>query len=716
MSGDAFRPSRSALHALAILAALQGRGLDRERLFQELDPHAAPADLLTGLRRCDLKARWIERPWNALPSLPLPVLIRHRDGSYAVLARFSEEGVVVYPPEQTQPELIDRDAYQRDYSGHLLLVRWPRSAGGAPRHGLAWLWPAVARHRGVYRDVLLATVALQGLALATPLAFQAVIDKVLGHHALTTLDLVGVALLCAALFEALLGLLRGYLLAHTGCRVDAVLSAGLHRRLLSLPLGYFGSRPTGDSVARLHELGSVRSLLTGAALAALTELPFVVLFLALLFLYSPVLGAVAAAAVPLYALSALLLTPRLRQLLEQRLRRSADSHAFLVETVDSIETVKSFGMEHRTQRRWEELCARTLQSTYRAARLQVLGSQCAQLWSRLTTVVLLWLGARLVMSGELSVGQLVACNMLAARVSAPLQRVGQIWQDLQQALASLRRVDDILQAPPEPRPAPGAVAPEPLLGAIRFESVRFSYRPAQAPVLEGLTFAIAAGELVAVVGRSGAGKSTLARLLLALHRPQAGRIRLDGFDLHQLDPLWLRRRLGWVQQEAPLLNATVRDNIAGPASSLSADTVLQAAQLAGAHDFILDLADGYDTVVGEHGAGLSGGQRQRLALARALARNPRILLLDEVSSALDAEAEQGLRQRLERIRQGRTVLMICHRLDFARLADRVLVLAGGRVAEQGPPEQLLASGGEYARLLALQQGAQQPPLAAVNSR
>lgn len=714
MSTDAYRPSRSALQALAILTALQGRGLDRERLFQELDPSASPRDLLIALRRCDLKARWIERPWAALARLSLPVLIRHRDGSYGVLARCTDAGAIVYPPEQTQPALLAQDDYRRDYTGQILVVRWRRNAGAPPRRGLAWLLPAMGRHRGVYRDVLLATLALQGLALATPLAFQAVIDKVLGHQALTTLDLVGIALLAAALFETVLGLLRGYLLAHTGCRVDAVLAAGLHRRLLSLPLEYFRARPAGESAARLHDLGCVRSLLTGAALTVLTELPFVILFLALLFCYSPVLGSVAAVAVPLYALSALLLTPRLRHRLEQRLRRGAEGHAFLVETVDGIETVKSLGMERRTQRRWEELSARTLQSTYQATRLQVLGTQCAVLWSRLITVAMLWLGARLVMSGELTVGQLVACNMLAARVSGPLQRLGQIWQDLQQALASLRRVDDILQAPPEPRPGPGAVAPEPLLGAIRFESVGFGYRPDRAPVLDKLTFSVAAGELVAVVGASGAGKSTIGRLLLALHQPQTGCIRLDGFDLRQLDPLWLRRRLGWVQQEAPLFNATVRDNIAGFTAGLSSDAVLQAARLAGAHEFILGLADGYDTVVGEHGAGLSGGQRQRLALARALARNPRILLLDEVSSALDAEAEHGLRQRLERIRQGRTVLMICHRMDFAALADRVLVLAAGRVVEQGSPEELLATAGEYSRLLALQQGARPWPLAAGN--
>ena len=704
MSQDSFRAARSALHALAIMAALQGRALDREHLFRELDPRAAPEDVLRAARRCGLRGRWVERGWKRQPGLPLPAVIRHRDGGYGVLAKRSPEGALVYAPEATEPQLLGPEEYARDYGEGILLLRRRGEDGARLRSGLGWLLPALARHRGIYRDVLLATLALQGLALALPLAFQAVIDKVLAHRGLATLDLVAAALVAAMLFEVLLGGLRGYLLAHSGCRVDALLAAGLFRRLLALPLAYFRARPAGDSVARLRELESLRALITGAALTVLTELPFVLVFLGVLFLYSPLIAGVVAATLPGYLLAALLLTPLLRRQLDERMRRGADSHAFLVEAVDGIETVKSLSVEPRFQRRWEELTAHGLRATFAASQLQNAGAQVSMLLGRATTVAILWLGARLAMSGELSIGQLVACNMLAARVTGPVQRLAQVWHEVQQAVVSLRRLDDVLTTPPEPRPAAGALCPPRLAGALALEGLRFRYRPDRPPVLDGVSFRIDPGEMVALVGPSGTGKTTVGRLLLSLHQPEAGRLVLDGFDLRQLDPLWLRRHIGWVPQDAPLFDASVRDNIAGFDPTLPAEAIVRAARLAGAHELILTLCQGYDTRVGEHGAALSGGQRQRIALARALVRSPRILILDEVSSALDAEAECALRGQLGKLRQGRTVLLVTHRLDLAALADRVVVLAAGRVAEQGRPADLIAGGGEYARLHRLQQG------------
>jgi subfamily B ATP-binding cassette protein HlyB/CyaB len=682
--------------------------MDRERLFRELDPGAEPADLVLAAKRCGLRARWVESALRRAAGPPLPALIRHRDGGYGVLARCSGDQVLVYPPGAAEAHRIALAEYLRDYGSARLLLRWPDERD-RPKRGIAWVFSALARHHRVYRDVLLATVALQLLALALPLAFQAVIDKVLGHRGTSTLDLVAAALLGAALFEVLLGALRAYLLGHTGCRVDALLAAGLFRRLLGLPLGYFQARPTGDSVARLRELESLRAVITGSALTVLTEIPFVLLFLAVLFLYSPLIAGVVAAFVPLYLLVALLLVPALRSALNERLERGAASHAFLVETVDGIETAKSLSLEARLQRRWEVLTARGLRATFRAGQLQNAGTQAATLFSRLSTLATLWLGARLALSGELSIGQLVACNMLAARVTGPAQRLAQVWQEVQQALVSLRRLDDVLQAPAETRCEAGAVRPPRLRGAVEMQAVRFRYRHDTSPVLDNLNLRIEPGEMVALVGQSGSGKTTIGRLLLALHRPDAGRILLDGFDLRQLDPLWLRRRIGWVQQEAPLFDASVRDNISAFDVTVTSEAVVKAGRLAGAHDFILSLRDGYESRVGEHGASLSGGQRQRIALARALVRSPRILILDEFTSALDAEAEANLRGRLARLRQGRTILLVTHRLDLAEQADRVVVLQQGRVAEQGTPLELLGSAGEYARLRALQSGLERLP-------
>jgi len=515
---------------------------------------------------------------------------------------------------------------------------------------------------------------------------------------------VATGLLAVSVFEIVLGGLRTYLFSHTTNRVDVMLGTQLFRHLLRLPLGYFEARRVGDSVARLRELESIRSFLTGSSLTLVIDLLFTVVFFAVLYYYSPVLTGVVAGAIPFYIVLSAWVTPILRKRLEDKFNRGAENQAFLVESVNGIQTLKSMAVEPQMQRRWEEQLAGYVASSFKAAHLGNIATQSAGFVNKVTVVLILWIGATLVMKGALSVGQLIAFNMIAGRVSGPILRLVQLWQDFQQAGISVRRLGDILNTPSEPGYNPGRATLPELKGEVRFDHVDFRYAPGRPQVLRDVDLVIQPGEVVGVVGRSGSGKSTLTKLIQRLYVPESGRVLIDGVDLALVEPAWLRRQIGVVMQENFLFNRSVRENIALADPGLTMEPVMAAARLAGAHDFILELPEGYDTIVGEQGANLSGGQRQRIAIARALVTNPRILILDEATSALDYESERIIQQNMRAISKGRTVFTIAHRLSAVRHADRILVVDEGRLVEQGSHESLLAQRGIYARLYAMQAG------------
>jgi subfamily B ATP-binding cassette protein HlyB/CyaB len=389
---------------------------------------------------------------------------------------------------------------------------------------------------------------------------------------------------------------------------------------------------------------------------------------------------------------------------QEKFRHGAENQAFIVESVTGMDTVKAMAVEPQMQRRWEDQLAAYVSASFRAMNLGNIAGQGAALINKVVTVLILWVGAGLVMQGAMTVGMLIAFNMIAGRISAPILRLVQLWQDFQQAGISLQRLGDVLNAPPEPGHDPNRTSLPDLKGEIRFDHVTFSYEPNRPPVIRDLALTIRAGEVIGIVGRSGSGKSTLTRLVQRLYVPDAGRVLVDGVDLAMVDPAWLRRQVGVVLQDSFLFNRSVRDNIALAEPGTPMDRVVQAARLAGAHEFILELAQGYDTVVGEQAGMLSGGQKQRLAIARALLANPRILIFDEATSALDYESEHMIQQNMRAICQGRTVLIIAHRLSTVRRANRIVVMDGGRIVEAGSHRNLLAHDGLYARLHRLQSG------------
>ena len=434
------------------------------------------------------------------------------------------------------------------------------------------------------------------------------------------------------------------------------------------------------------------------------DLFFMIVFLAVMYFYSPMLTLVVMLTIPLYIILSVFITPVIRARLHEKFNRGAENQAFLVESVTGIETIKAMAVEPSMQRRWDEQLAGYVRAGFKAKNLSNIAGQFASFINKITTILILWVGATLVMQGELSIGQLIAFNMLAGRVSGPLLRLVQLWQEFQQAGISVQRLGDVLNAKPEPSYNPNRTRLPSLSGHVRFDNVTFRYRTDGPEILRQMSFEVAAGKTVGIVGRSGSGKSTIAKLIQRLYVPESGRILVDGIDLAQVDPVWLRRQIGVVLQENFMFNRSIRDNIALSDPGISMHSVVEAAKLAGAHEFILELQEGYDTLVGEQGSNLSGGQRQRLAIARALIGNPRILVFDEATSALDYESEYIIQKNMARISQGRTVFIIAHRLSTVRHAHRILVIDKGQIIEQGTHEELLQCKGYYTRLHQHQQG------------
>ena len=708
---------KSKLRLLELYATLNNLHLDSAQFNHQFahydqDGQAAPfgtGEVLLILKTLGFEAALKQGPRKAIAQTALPLLIPTRDGGLVLLGKLEQQGdqgfAVLQRADANEPEKVSLDAFDALYNGQWIQARLavpiPTADGAGTNHakfGISWFWQSLKNYKSLMGEVLLASLFVQIIALITPLIFQVVIDKVLTHRTMSTLDVMVVALLGVSIFEVALGAMRHYLLSHTTNRIDVDLGAKLFRHLLHLPLSYFESRRSGDTVARVRELDNARNFLTGQALTSWLDLVFAVVYLAVMFYYSVTLTLVVIAALPIFFGASAIITPLLRKKLEDKFALGAENQAYLVETVTSMETLKSHAVEPQWLREWEKRLASYVQTSFEGGHLGNATNQFISMISKVLTVVLLWLGARLVMDGELTVGGLIAFNMLSGRVNAPILKLSSLWQDFTQMKVSIKRLGDILDAPPEPSFRPHRAVPPDIEGRVTLDHVSFRYTPNGTEVLKDVSFDCAPGEVIGIVGISGAGKTTLMRLLQRLYTPQTGRILIDGIDLNLVDTAWLRRQMGVVGQDTLLFNRSVRENIALSDPSLSMKTVMEAAQLAGAHEFILKLPDGYDTVIGERGSKLSGGQRARIAIARALATNPRVLLLDEATAALDYESERLIQDNMSAIAQGRTVFIVAHRLSTLRLANRILVLEDGRLIESGHHAQLLKTGGRYAAL------------------
>nr|WP_271552944.1 type I secretion system permease/ATPase [Bradyrhizobium sp. CCBAU 45394] len=685
---------------------LQGVGADPEQIRHRFggDAFCIP-EMLRCAKEFGLRARARKSSWERLAKTPLPAIAALYDGTFLLLAKVGDDKALVQFPTSPRPMLISREELEVIWNGTILLMtRRTGLVELSRRFDITWFLGALYKYRRLFGEVLIASFFLQLFALISPLFFQVVIDKVLVHQTLSTLHVLVIGLVAVALFETVLGILRTYIFAHTTNRIDVELGARLFRHLLALPIAYFQARRVGDCVARVRELENIRNFLTSSALTLVIDLFFTIVFLAVMFLYSPLLTWIVLGAFPFYIGISAGATPLFRRRLDEKFRRGAENQAFLVESITGVETLKAMAVEPQMQRRWEEQLAGYVAASFQVLSLGNVASQVVQLVSKVVTAATLFFGARLVIDGSLTVGELVAFNLLAGRVSGPVLRLAQIWQDFHQARLSIARLGDILNTPAEPAFNPGRAALPAIRGDVVFEHVTFRYRLDGPEVLHDLSVNIPAGQIVGIVGPSGSGKSTLAKLVQRLYVPEGGRVLVDGVDLAMVDTSRLRRQIGVVLQENILFNRCVRDNIALADPAMSMDGVIAAAKLAGAHEFILELPEGYDTIIGERGCSLSGGQRQRIAIARALIGDPRVLILDEATSALDYESERVIQQNMQEIARGRTVFIIAHRLSTVRYADRILTIDRGRLAEDGSHDDLLKAGGRYAALYRFQGG------------
>lgn len=698
----------SAATCLVMLAHFHDVAAQMEQLQHQFGDSGTPLgdiEILKAAKILKLKARQIKIDFSKVQELPLPAIAKHVDGNYFIIAKIHDRKALIQHSDKQSPDTVSLDVLENLMTGDMFLfTKRSLLPGGLAKFDFSWFIPALLKHKKLLCEVLIASFFIQFFGLITPLFFQVIIDKVLVNQSLTTLDVLAFGLLVISVFDVALNGLRNYIFSHTTNRVDVVLGARLFNHLLRLPVAYFQARRVGDTVARVRELDTIREFITGSALTLCIDLFFTLVFFVVMYFYSPTLTLIVLGSIPFYIVLSLVVTPILRARLDEKFKRGAANQSFLVESITGIETIKSSAVEPQMQRHWENQLAAYVTASFRSMNLGNIASQAAGLINKVVTVLLLWIGASLVIQGELSVGMLIAFNMISGRVSGPILKLVQLWQDFQQAGISVQRLGDILNMPPEPGHDPNRTTLPALKGDVRFEHVTFRYQTDRPAVLNGVSLSVQAGEIVGIVGRSGSGKSTMTKLVQRLYVPESGRMLVDGVDLALVEPAWLRRQVGVVLQENFLFNRSVKDNIALSDPGASLDRVMMAAELAGAHEFILELPEGYDTSVGEQGASLSGGQKQRIAIARALLTNPKILIFDEATSALDYESEHIIQQNMKRISQGRTVFIIAHRLSTVRDADRIIVMDKGRIVEEGDHQQLVQLDGHYARLNAHQSG------------
>ena len=712
----------ASLAAMCAIARFHQVAADPETLAHHLGLSSAEPistdDLLRAAKHLGLKAKRSRSSVDRLGLVPLPALALMRtntqtdDASLRVVILAQSDGQRVLYQDvasgsggKAGPTIESAESFNAHWTGELILITSRATLVGAlAKFDFTWFIPSLVKYRKLLGEVLLISFMLQLFGLVSPLFFQVVMDKVLVHKGMTTLDVLVIGLVIVVVFESVLNALRAYVFSHTTSRIDVELGARLFRHLIQLPLAYFQARRVGDSIARVRELENIRSFLTGNAMTVLLDVVFSVVFIAVMFFYSVPLTLIVLVSLPLYFGLSLAVVPILRQRLDVKFARGAENQAMLVETVTGIQTVKATALEPSFAKRWDNQLAAYVSASFKTQNLASVAHEGVNLIGKLVNAATLWYGAHLVMDNQLTVGQFVAFNMFAGRVSQPIMRMAQLWTDFQQTGISVARLGDILNTRTEVPPSSTAQLPA-LKGRVTLDQVTFRYRPEAPPVLNQVSLDIAPGQVIGIVGRSGSGKSTLTKLVQRLYSPEGGRLLVDGIDISLIDAAQLRRQVGVVLQENLLFNRSIRENIAiaDPAAPLEA--VMRVAQLAGAHEFISELPEGYDTVVGEQGSSLSGGQRQRVAIARALFTNPRILILDEATSALDYESEAIIQRNMVHICRGRTVLIIAHRLSAVRNANRIIVMDKGQIVESGSHDALLQKPkGLYAYLWAMQDG------------
>ncbi len=654
-----------------------------------------------------LGAQLVQVPAKAINRLKAPAMVQLND-SFGILYSINEQELVIATPEKGLKKLRPSQFIEQwnEEGGQVLLLQAPK-AEQKEQFSFWWFWPALMEHRLTFIEVLISSFFVQLFGLVNPLMTMVIIDKVMGQRNIDALNVLGILMLGVALFEAILSALRTYLFVDTTNRLDVKLSSEVIDHLLRLPLNYFDNRRVGDLVGRIGELANIRSFLTGTALTVVLDAVFSVIYIAVMIFLSVPMAVVALAPLPLFAVIVIINSPIIRRLLRKKAERYADSQSYLVEVLNGIQTIKAQSIELKSRWEWQGRYARFMTASFNTILTQTASSSISNFLNKLSGLALLWVGAYLVIDGQLSVGALIAYRIISGNVSGSLLRFVSVWQSFQEVGMSVERLRDVLDAPTEVDQDDRNNIPMPeIQGSVTFEEVSFRFGQSGPLQVANVNLEFPAGAFVGIVGLSGSGKSTLMKLLQRLYPPLSGRIKIDGYDINKVELYSLRRQIGVVLQDTLLFNGTVQENIALSNPDAGSDEIIRAAKIAAAHDFIMTLPQGYNTVVGERGGSLSGGQRQRIAIARTVLQNPQLLILDEATSALDYQSERMVSENLEESFEGTTVFFITHRLTTVRSADCIILMDQGSVVEQGTHDELMALRGRY-YCLYQQQEAQQ---------
>jgi subfamily B ATP-binding cassette protein HlyB/CyaB len=689
------------LQCLALVARHHRVDLSPERLIHDyaVGDHAVPTrQLLRMAKDAGLRARETALTWDKLFQLgqAYPAMAQLSNGNWVIIASVSGAGadrvIQVLDPLASRPELITLNEAQflRNWRGSIILLkREYRLSDEDQPFGWRWFVPEIIRQRSLFRDVALAAIVLYALGLTTPIFFQLVIDKVLVHESYATLTVLTIGIGVSILFDAAFTFLRRYLLLYASNKIDIRMATRTFGHLLNLPIALFEQSSAGVMVKHMQQTGRIREFLTGRLFMTLLDGVSLLVFLPILFLYSAKLTFVVLGFTALVALVVAMLVGPFQRRLQALYKAEGDRQSLLTETIHGMRTVKSLALEPRQRRVWDDKTAESISVRFRVDKISTVAQALTGMLEKLMNVAIIGLGALDVFNGTMTVGVLVAFNMLAGRVSGPLVQMVTMIHEYQEVALSVRMLGEIMNQRPEQFGRGRGIRPA-LKGGIEFDKVTFRYGPDGAPALDDVSFAIPAGSVFGIVGRSGSGKTTVTRLIQGLYQNQQGLVRIDGYDSREIDLVHLRTSIGVVLQDNFLFRGSVRENIAAAKPDASIEEIVAAARIAGAEEFIERLPRGFESMLEENASNLSGGQKQRLAIARALITDPKLLILDEATSALDPDSEAIIRQNLGKIAEGRTVIIVSHRLTTLVDADAILVVERGKIADIGRHDQLVS--------------------------
>lgn len=698
---------QTGLIAFEIIAGINRIGIDLRSIIRKYginDEEIELNELLRIMKDFEFKAKVKQESIDrVIESYPIPAVIIKKDNTYDVLLKADKNNkkVLIFSIKENLTKDISFEELE-NLCDNKFIILTHKMINSQIVFGFKWFFNEILVYKQVISEVMLGSFIVQLFGLVTPLFTQVILDKVIVHRSIMTLDVLAVGFVIVMIFELLLNFSRKYIFLHTACKIDAKLGAKLFRHLFSLPFTYFENRKVGNIITRVRELDQIREFITNKSVSVILDLFFSFVFIIMMLLYSPILTLLVVGFVIIIAILYLVITPELRSRLEKKFQMGAQSNSYLVESVTGIQTVKSLAIEGGMQRKWEDYLAKYINSSFKLSNMGNIAGALSGMLQKAMTISILYFGVKLVIDNKLTIGQLIAFQMFSNQFSGPVLRLVNLWNEFQQCLLGVDRLGDILNNPIEMQSSQAITLPQ-IQGSVKFDNICFKYSPNAPYVINNFSYFVKPGMSVGIVGRSGSGKSTITKLIQRLYLCNEGTIYIDGVDVRQMNPTWLRYNIGVVLQENYLFSGTIRENISLSKPDASIELIIQAANMAGAHEFISELPEGYDTQVGERGASLSGGQRQRIAIARALITNPRIFIMDEATSALDYESERIILNNMSKITKGRTTFIIAHRLSAVRNCDVILVMDRGMIIEAGNHEKLMQKEKGYYKFLYSQQ-------------